>query len=147
MDGRYKIGQLSKLTGLTPRTIRWYDELGLLKSKTRTRGGQRVYTDADLVYIRRIMELKALSFSLEEIRGIISLGADDDTGEMRRSVLLDGYKAKLADAEARQERLAREIGELKWHIEQLERAGHSFKDCPGALCEGCSFKENCSFRQ
>ena len=36
---RYRIGQLSRLSGLTERTIRYYDELGLLKTKTKTQGG------------------------------------------------------------------------------------------------------------
>ena len=56
----YKIGQLAELTGLTQRTIRYYDELGLLKTSSRTQGGQRIYSDSDLLYIKRIMELKAL---------------------------------------------------------------------------------------
>ena len=64
------------------------DELGLLKSKTRTAGGQRIYSDDDIVYIKRIMELKALSFSLDEIKSIILMGEDDESGEKRRQVLL-----------------------------------------------------------
>ena len=63
-EKKYKVGQLAEAAGLTVRTIRYYDEMGLLKSTERTAGGQRIYSDADLVYIKRIMELKSLSFSL-----------------------------------------------------------------------------------
>ena len=76
-ENKYKIGQLAEAAGLTIRTIRYYDEMGLLKSSERTSGGQRIYSDADLVYIKRIMELKNLSFSLEEIKRIILLSDED----------------------------------------------------------------------
>lgn len=144
-ERRYRIGQLSAICGLTQRTIRYYDELGLLKSKSRTRGGQRIYTDSDIVYIRRIMQLKALSFSLEEIGRIIRLGGDDDSGEKRRVVLLEGYRQKLENALARKKALEAEIAELDWHVRQLEKADGGFKDCPGSLCRECSFKDGCSF--
>ena len=143
----YKIGQLAELTGLTQRTIRYYDELGLLKTSSRTQGGQRIYSDSDLLYIKRIMELKALSFSLEEIKAIILLGGDDESGEKRRAVLLENYRRKKEEAEKRKDAIENEIGELDWHIMQLERAGNSFKDCPGPLCADCAFKENCSFTE
>ncbi len=143
----YKIGQLAELTGLTQRTIRYYDELGLLKTSSRTQGGQRIYSDSDLLYIKRIMELKALSFSLEEIKAIILLGGDDESGEKRRAVLLENYRRKKEEAEKRKNAIENEIGELDWHIMQLERAGNSFKDCPGPLCADCAFKENCSFTE
>ena len=143
----YKIGQLAELTGLTQRTIRYYDELGLLKTSSRTQGGQRIYSDSDLLYIKRIMELKSLSFSLEEIKTIIFLGGDDESGEKRRAVLLENYRRKKEEAEKRKAAIEKEIGELDWHIMQLERAGNSFKDCPGPLCADCAFKENCSFTE
>lgn len=143
----YKIGQLAELTGLTQRTIRYYDELGLMKTSSRTQGGQRIYSDSDLLYIKRIMELKALSFSLEEIKAIILLGGDDESGEKRRAVLLENYRRKKEEAEKRKNAIENEIGELNWHIMQLERAGNSFKDCPGPLCADCAFKENCSFTE
>lgn len=146
MSGKgYKIGQLARLCLLTERTIRYYDELGLLKSKTRTAGGQRIYSDDDIVYIKRIMELKALSFSLDEIKSIILMGEDDESGEKRRQVLLSNYRTKLEAARRRRAELEREIGELDWHIRQLESSGGSFKDCPGSLCPMCAYKSNCSF--
>ena len=129
-EKKYKVGQLAEAAGLTIRTIRYYDEMGLLKSSERTSGGQRIYSDADLVYIKRIMELKNLS---------------DKSGELRREILLSQYREKLEDAEQKVKALNDHIGELKWHIKQLESASDSFQECPGALCENCSFKKNCSF--
>lgn len=144
-EKKYKVGQLAEAAGLTVRTIRYYDEMGLLKSTERTAGGQRIYSDADLVYIKRIMELKSLSFSLEEIRKIILLSGEDRSGEKRRQILLSQYREKLAGAEEKARVLNEHIGELKWHIRQLEGASDSFQECPGALCENCRFKKHCSF--
>ena len=146
MDKHYRIGQLAALTGLTQRTIRYYDELGLLKTHDRTQGGQRLYSDADLIYIKRIMELKALSFSLDEISHIIRLGDEDESGEKRRSALLEGYKAKLEAALEKRRRLDEEVESLEWHVRQLE-GSVGFKECPGSLCQSCSFKAGCSFRE
>jgi Predicted transcriptional regulators len=64
----YRIGELAEKSGVTIRTIRYYEEMGLLHSKTRTRGGQRTYANSDFVYIKRIKELQVLGFSLEEIK-------------------------------------------------------------------------------
>ncbi|MGN0905665.1 MAG: MerR family transcriptional regulator [Bullifex sp.] len=144
-EKKYKVGQLAEAAGLTVRTIRYYDEMGLLKSTERTSGGQRVYSDTDLVYIKRIMELKSLSFSLEEIRKIILLSGEDRSGEKRRQVLLEQYREKLRESEEKARVLGEHISELRWHIRQLEGASDSFQECPGALCENCSFKKNCSF--
>lgn len=144
-ENKYKIGQLAEAAGLTIRTIRYYDEMGLLKSNERTSGGQRIYSDADFVYIKRIMELKNLSFSLEEIKRIILLSDEDKSGELRREILLSSYREKLIDAEKKVKALNDHIGELKWHIKQLESAYDSFQECPGSLCTNCSFKRNCSF--
>ena len=76
---RYKIGEIAKLSDLTLRTIRSYGELGLL-SEGRTGGNQRYYSDQDLVYLKRIKELKSLGFSLEEISRIIKLKGEDESG-------------------------------------------------------------------
>lgn len=147
VEQRYRVGELAAAAGLTIRTIRYYDELGLLRTKERTSGGQRIYSDSDLVYIKRIMELKSLGFSLDEIRGIISKADEDESGEIRRRILLEGYKEKLEASQKRVKVLEEHIRELKWHINQLESASDSFQDCPGPLCASCKYAKHCSFSQ
>jgi len=142
---RYRIGEIAKESGVTVRTVRYYDELGLLKSSEKTGGGQRVFSATDAVYIKRILELKALGFSLEEIRGIIKLGSSDKTGELRRNALLKSYREKLGETEGRIKKLKALSDELRWHVLQLEGAGEGFQECPGRLCESCSFRKRCSF--
>lgn len=65
--GEYRIGELAQRVGLTERTIRYYEELGLLDSVKRLEGGQRVYMDADVRRLRFIGRLKALGLSLQEM--------------------------------------------------------------------------------
>lgn len=141
---RYRIGEIASMTGLTVRTIRYYEELGLLKAG-RTGRGQRWYSESDVIYLRRIIELKELGFSLDEISKIIKLKSEDDSGDKRRIELLAAYRAKWSEAAERKKRIEAHMDELSWHIKQLEGAKDSFQQCPGALCAGCRYKKRCSF--
>ncbi len=84
----YRIGELARKAKVTVRTVRYYEALGLLKTQSRSDGGQRYYTDADLVYLLRILQLKRYGFSLEQIGRIVRMGPDDLTGRKRRTELL-----------------------------------------------------------
>src|SRR5437879_8571199 len=64
--GTYRIGELSAKVGLTERTIRYYEERGLLESVKRLDGGQRVYTDDDVRRLKFIQKLKVLGLTLAE---------------------------------------------------------------------------------
>ena len=66
--GQYRIGELASRVGLTERTIRYYEELGLLESVKRLDGGTRVYTDDDVRRLKFIRKLKTLGLSLHEMR-------------------------------------------------------------------------------
>ncbi|MCX8117686.1 MAG: MerR family transcriptional regulator [Desulfobacterota bacterium] len=63
----YPIGELAKLVNLSPRTIRYYEEIGLLNSVKRIEGGKRVYTDKDVQRLKFIQRLKHLGLSLAEM--------------------------------------------------------------------------------
>lgn len=141
---RYRIGEISSLTGLSVRTIRYFEEEGLLSSK-RTDGGQRTYSDQDLVYIKRIMELKGLGFKLSEINRIFQLKKEDESGNKRRKELLRIYTERLEEDRKKLEVLKGHIDELEWHIRQLEKAEDGFTACPGALCASCNYKDRCTF--
>ncbi|POH60386.1 MerR family transcriptional regulator [Arthrobacter glacialis] len=61
------IGDLAEATGLSQRTIRHYDEVGLLPATTRSDGGFRIYTESDLQRMLVIRSMKPLGFTLEEM--------------------------------------------------------------------------------
>ncbi|HBO36126.1 MAG: MerR family transcriptional regulator [Sphaerochaeta sp.] len=146
MQQTYRIGELARKCNVTVRTIRYYESLGLLKTNHRSDGGQRYYTDADVVYLNRIAELKELDFSLSEIRTIILMGSEDATGQKRRNELLRQYRSKLSEALERQAAIEKRVGDLSWHIQQLE-TNDDFQQCPGLMCKSCTFKDRCRFRE
>ena len=141
---RYRIGEVAALSSLSERTIRYYEEQGLIEAG-RSSGGQRWYTDEDLVYLKRIIELKGLGFSLLEIRRIFEMKDSDSSGNKRREALLAEYRKKLASDMEKLKELQSHIDELEWHVHQLEKAEDGFKDCPGALCASCQYRSRCTF--
>lgn len=67
MEKLYTTGQFAKLAGVTIRTIRYYDKIGLLKPSKILDNGYRQYCNEDLINLQKILSLKELGFSLEEI--------------------------------------------------------------------------------
>jgi len=67
------IGELAERTGLSLRTIRHYDEIGLLKPSGRTEGGFRLYSTDDLSRVMLIRRMKPLGFPLEDMAELLQL--------------------------------------------------------------------------
>jgi len=106
-----RIGELAELTGTTPRTIRYYEEIGLLGSaQGRTQGKHRVYTEADVQRLREIVRLRdLLGLSLEQLSQLLE--AESARAHLRRE-----YRQTEAPAQRR-----RILTELQRHIgTQLE---------------------------
>jgi DNA-binding transcriptional MerR regulator len=72
-SGEYiQIGELAERTGLTQRTLRYYEEVGLLAAPSRMAGGFRLYSPDDVARVEQVRQLKqVLGFSLAEIRTIV----------------------------------------------------------------------------
>jgi MerR family transcriptional regulator, repressor of the yfmOP operon len=83
-ERRYRIGDLAKLTGTTPRTIRYYEEIGLLASdRPREPGAHRTYGEEDLERVRELLRLRELlGVSLEELRELAA--AESARASLRR---------------------------------------------------------------
>lgn len=104
------IGELADRTGLSTRTVRHYDDVGLLHPTSRTEGGFRLYSNDDLQRLLVIRRMKPLGYSLEqmaELLGIID-GLASATGAERERLQaeLDAY---VADTEDRRAKLARNL--------------------------------------
>ena len=82
MQKRYmQIGEVAERTRLTQRTLRFYEEKGLLASPTRMEGGFRLYSDEDVQRIEHILQLKhLLGFSLSEIKAMVD--AESEIAEL-----------------------------------------------------------------
>lgn len=78
-----RIGEIAERSGVTPRTIRYYEELGLLPRSERELGKHRVYTEFDVERISELTRLRdLLGLSLDELRSMIA--AEDVRAELRR---------------------------------------------------------------
>lgn len=121
----HQIGEAAAQTGLSLRTIRFYEEVGLVPPSGRTTGGFRLYTDADIERLQLVKDLKPLDFSLEEMGEVlVLLDRLDEQGSAGHAELrdrLDGFaevaeqrcadlRAQLRAAEAVAKQLRRESG-------------------------------------
>ena len=91
MAEQMQIGEVAEATGLSLRTIRHYEEVGLIRPAARSKGGFRLYTEADVVRLRLIRTMKPLEFTLEEMRDLLDVldALDADEGPSAREVLVD----------------------------------------------------------
>lgn len=81
-DGYFRIEQVAARTGLTKRTLRYYEEIGLLAPPTRTEGGYRLYSEQDIQHLELIKRLRdLLGFSLAEIREMAE--AEEERQQLR----------------------------------------------------------------
>ncbi|SDY19334.1 DNA-binding transcriptional regulator, MerR family [Evansella caseinilytica] len=77
MKDYWKVGELAALTGLTIRTLRYYDQIELFSPSQHTQSGHRLYTKSDLSKLQEILALKHIGISLDEIKTIITNREDD----------------------------------------------------------------------
>jgi DNA-binding transcriptional MerR regulator len=102
-----RIGDVARLLGTTPRTIRYYEEFGLLpEAPARPSGQHRIYTEAEVDRIREVMRLKdLLGVSLEELKTLLT--AEEARAEVRAQLRRDDV-----DPERRRELLAEALGHI-----------------------------------
>ncbi|MDU0327024.1 MerR family transcriptional regulator [Microbacterium sp. KSW2-21] len=114
-----QIGELAERTGLSIRTLRHYDEIGLLRPSARTEGGFRLYTADDESRLLLIRRMKPLGYSLEQMGELLSVvdGLEVDPSD-------EALRARLADirdeAHQRREDLRRKVAAADEFIAQLE---------------------------
>lgn len=72
----YKIGEITKLTGLSADTLRYYEKYGLIKNISRSPSGIRLYSDKDISKLNFIKRAQRMNFSLNEIKKLLSMRED-----------------------------------------------------------------------
>ena len=138
MNDSAKIGEASRLTGHPPRTIRFYEQEGLLPAAARSASGYRLYSGDDLRRLRLVSRSRILGLPLAEVKTLAEAAFDQSCGtfEERLSGVIE---ARLADVE-------RTIGELHALRAELEAVrdglgatGSLRGDCRADGCDHCRF--------
>jgi DNA-binding transcriptional MerR regulator len=111
------IGELAERTGLSLRTIRHYDEVGLLPATARTDGGFRVYSEDDFERLMVIKQMKPLGFSLEEMAEILNILANQDSEQT--SATADRMAEFLEKAVHQRAKMARNLAQADEFIQRL----------------------------
>lgn len=109
----YTITQLASKYLITTRTIRYYEELGILKPKRVSTN--RIYSKKDETRLRLILRGKKFGFSLEEIKEMITLFDEDRTGKKQLERTVEYGENKIVEVETR----INELTELKTEMEEL----------------------------
>jgi MerR family transcriptional regulator, repressor of the yfmOP operon len=130
----HRIGEVARLVGVTTRTIRYYEELGLLGTASdRAKGAHRIYDEADVNRLRELIRLRdLLGLSLEELtevaeaedaRGMLRSRWETDPPDDERLQILDAamplVERQLELVRARQAALVRCAAELEEKLESL----------------------------
>lgn len=113
-EGPWKVGDLARRTGLSIRTLHWYDQLGLLRPSQRTASGHRLYGPADVQRLQQIRSLRHLGFTLEEILDCLR------RGRFTPAKVLRLHLAELKEQIRRERHLA---GRLERLADRLDAAG------------------------
>jgi DNA-binding transcriptional MerR regulator len=134
-DGFHRIGEVAAQAGVTTRTLRYYQELGLLDPAGQSPGGNRRYSDGDVARLLRIIELRSvMGFDLEHIGGILS--AEDRLAQLKeeaqRGISEDRRREIVAEAIALNARMQEQVRDkllvLRAFLGQLEaKADHYAK--------------------
>ena len=109
MDKYYKTGEFAKMANLSIRTIRYYDKIGLLKPSKIADNGYRMYSDKDFMKLQKILSLKYLGFSLDDI---FSITVNDSYLSLQQSLSL---QKKMIDQKIEQ------LQNIKLSLEKTEQ--------------------------
>ena len=123
---RYQIGEVADRTGVTQRTLRFYEEKGLLRPPERMDGGFRLYSEEDverIEYIRRLQQY--LGFTLAEIKEMV------EAEDLRQQIIATFRPDR--ELPARLERVQRIIGALERQLEVVDHKVEALAEMQGDL--------------
>ncbi len=116
-----RIGELTQKAEVTPRTVRYYESIGLIPTGDREGNGQHYYTEETLARLRKIDQLKQLGLSLEEIRDVIDLYFTDPSGVRAKEKVLGLLRKHLAEVDEKVSALQQLRADLASHVKRFER--------------------------
>jgi DNA-binding transcriptional MerR regulator len=116
-----RIGELTDRADVTPRTVRYYESIGLIPRGDRQGNGQHYYPEDTVARLRKIDQLKQLGLSLDEIRDVIELYFQDPSGLRPKRKVLAMLRRHLAEVDDKLAEVQQLRADLQGHIERFER--------------------------
>lgn len=141
MDAALTVGVLARQAGVTPKTVRYYEAIGLLPPATRGPNGYRRYRTEDVHRLNFIQRAKTLGLTLKEVRELLTV-AEDGCCDMTQAELREILERKIADCTRRIESIASFRDTLETAIQRLviPKAPENSTCCPGCT----AFAPNCT---
>ena len=131
-----QIGEVAEATGLSLRTIRHYEEVGLVPPSARSKGGFRLYSEDDVARLRLVRAMKPLDFTLEEMRDLLelldALKGDAEESERPREVLVDRLVMYRMAAVGRVRALREQLGVAEAFADRLREEIYRHAGDPAA---------------
>lgn len=115
MRERYTAGELARCAGVSARTIRFYEEKGILQPRERSDEGYRLYDDSAVLRLQEILMLKYMGLSLEEIQHVLSQGE-----QMPAALLLERQKELVLEERRRLNRILESIDQAQRYCREGE---------------------------
>ena len=137
-DGYLRIGDMAKHFDVTLRTLRFYEDKGLIHPKRE--GNTRLYTQKDVTRLELIMLGRRVGFSLREVKQIMDLYDPKGTSTKQLRLLLDKSERQLGRLEKQRKAIDDAIGELKSAMADWRAAlntNQSLKASAGSLARAC----------
>jgi DNA-binding transcriptional MerR regulator len=129
-----QIGEVAERVGLSLRTIRYYEEVGLVSPSERSQGGFRLYSESEVTRLAILKGMKPLELSLDEIRHLMDLIDQSTELERLEPRELDAVATGLAEfLELADERVARLVRHLAEARKLRSRIEERSLRCDGAL--------------
>lgn len=119
--GVHQIGEVAKAVGLSLRTIRHYDEEGVVVPSGRSAGGFRLYTDQDIDRLRQVKRMRPLDLSLDEIRDLLETRDQLAAGTGDSVLLIERLSLYAALVHERCERLQDQLAKATELLQSLQR--------------------------
>jgi len=124
-----RVGEVAERLGVSPRTIKYYEEIGLVEPEERSQGGFRLYGERGVERLRRILRMKGMGYSLRAIREILAVR--EAAQEADKATVLRTATEHLKE---REREVAERVGQMREDLGRAETLREELRR-DIALCE------------
>ncbi|KWX72900.1 MerR family transcriptional regulator [Paenibacillus riograndensis] len=121
MDNLLSIQEMSRLTGLSAHTLRYYEKVGMLEGVARNEQGYRAYSEADVAWVQFLVVLRELDIPIREMKRYSDLRSQGPSTVHERRLMLEAHRSRV---EAQMRKLSGNLekiaGKIKYYKEMEE---------------------------